>query len=474
MLNRVKTVGASILLATVLGGCAIGPNYFRPALAEGELPGQWQGRWPHAGDAQILTQWWAHFDDPTLLSLIAQAQDSSPTVAEAAARVTQSRLALRTANAATMPQLQLMGSQVQQAERGEPSRQTQSTVLDVSWELDLYGARYREQERAQARYQGAAANWHNARVSLAAEVAAQYIAYQKCRLDVQQLGKIAQSREMTASRTQARQAAGFLSAADTARGANLALEGQSAHIQMQGVCDRQVNGLVRLTGVPKQDLSAQLDSSSPRIPRLKNGEGLELPAQDLRQRPDVRAAEAALMQATAAIGIAQADALPSLTLKGSLGQIAVQAAGTALQVSNPWSFGPTLVLPLLDGQRKQTAIATARAQAEEALAGYRGVVRKAVQEAEDALSRVGHAQVLQRNALAAVNNANLQWESTEKRYAVGLISGLDREDAFRAQAQSTLNLYNAQQELAQSWVALYKALGGGWAAQHDYSQDDTR
>lgn len=444
---------------------AVGPDYARPVLSSSDLPSAWTGVLPHDGQALSLVNWWKQFNDPLLSELIETAEQTSPSVAAAVARVAQARGAASSAGAARKPQLQGYASTNRTGDWAAPAGEAQpfSASLDFSWELDLFGGGQRQEEAADARLAGSAASWHNARVSMAAEVANTYLAARKCYIDRTVGESEVASRAKTVAGLVAKYEAGVLSGADLARGEGALADAQASLAQVRGVCERQVNSLVALTGLSASTLREKLEALPAEVPQPQWSSFADVPATAVAQRPDVRAAEQNLISASASIGVAKAAALPALTLRGSIGRIAVQAGAGLLKFSNPWSFGPALAIPLLDGSSRAGAVDSAKAVYDEALAGYRGAVRQAVQETEDALSRVNRGRERQLAAQSSAKQQDAQFRAASLRFEAGSISGLDREDALRAKLTSTLSRASADLEAAQSWVSLYKALGGGWA-----------
>jgi NodT family efflux transporter outer membrane factor (OMF) lipoprotein len=208
-------------------------------------------------------------------------------------------------------------------------------------------------------------------------------------------------------------------------------------------------------------MAAWLAPGSGRIPAPPDAGAPEVPAQVLSQRPDVSSAECAVAGASADIGVAVASRLPSLTLAGSIGINAFRISGQSLTTKS-WSFGPSVSLPVFDGGAGAARVETARARYDQALAGYRAKVRQAVQEVEDALVRLDAAD----RRLDAATVADAQYakvlEAASARYRLGAGSLLQLEDVRRTTLSASQSLAAVQLERAQAWVALYKAVGGGW------------
>ncbi|WP_010112361.1 TolC family protein, partial [Burkholderia oklahomensis] len=186
-----------------------------------------------------------------------------------------------------------------------------------------------------------------------------------------------------------------------------------------------------------------------------------LPARAIEQRPDVRSSERALAAASAEIGEAISARLPSLSLGGSIEIDRYRVTGQALTL-RPWSFGPSLSVPLFDGGSGAARVEGARGRYDEALANYKRKVRQAVMEVENALARIDASLGRQRAALVAQENYGRYAQTVERRFRAGASDVLEVETARRQYVTSRQSVASARLERAQAWIALYRAVGGGW------------
>jgi len=458
-------VSSGLSLAVFLGGCAVvGPDYRAP---QPPLGPTWQAAVPHGGRTDRLADWWAAFDDPTVSRLVQMAEADSPSLATAAANIASARAALGTARAAAQPSLTGSGSVLASRQRNNgvtSDTTTRSGSLDASWEIDLFGQLRRGREAAQARVEARAADWHEARVSLAAEVADDYVQYRACRLLEVQYGVEAQSQQETARLTQVKVRAGFSAASDgdlaeaSAAGAGSTLSAQ--HTECEGL----VKALVALTGADEPALRTLLDATPAALPAPVAFGVSSVPADLLRQRPDLVASERDLAAASAAIGQAEAGRYPSFTLGGT---ISVSSSGLAGQTGTA-SFGPSLAIPLLDGGKARAAVDSAQASYDAALAGYRSAVRTAVKEVETALVNIDGAARRSRDARTAAERYRRYFASVQADWRAGRSSLMTLEEARRSALSAETTLLTLQRDQVRQWIALYKALGGGWTA--DVSQ----
>lgn len=445
------------LLCVALSGCAaVGPTYQAPATERLSVPSQWQAALPHAGNAQQLLTWWDRFNDPTLTRLLQAAEASNPSLQKASANIASARANTTTSRASGQPALSGSAS----ASRNNTPGNAQSTAtggLDASWELDLFGSVRRAAESADALLQARQADWHDARVSLAAEVATDYVTYRACQLTLLASQADARSSQTTADITRRSLQAGMTARADAALADASAASASATAIAQQAECDVTVKALVALTGLAEPALRQQLDSQPAQLPTPTGFQVNTLPVDLLSQRPDLVSTERALATASAQIGVAEADRYPRLSLLGSLSATRTDGVNTT-----PWSFGPSLSLPLLNGGAKRAAVDSAQAAYDLALANYQQAVRTAVQEVEQSLVRqmsaVRRTADVQRSATGYRSYAN----AVEANWRAGGDSLLNLESARRNAIAAEQSLITVQRDQLLYGIALYKAVGGGW------------
>ncbi len=427
-------------------------------------PTRWQAPLPHGGQLSGLGQWWQQFDDPLLVSLIDAAQAVSPSIASAASRIEQSRAARVAAGAALLPALDATAS----AQRGRQDLlsavgSSASVGAQVSWELDLFGARRNAREAAQARLEGAQAGWHDARVAVAAEVASSYTELRACEAQLEQARADSASRNETSRLTELSMKAGFEAPASAALARASAAQGNSLLTQRRAQCDGLVKGLVGLTGVAEPALRSQLEAGRARLPMPAPPVIASVPAQALAQRPDLLSAERAWVAAGADVAHAQAARYPRIGLNGNIGAARFES-GFGYQSGTLWTVGPvTVSLPLFDGGTRRANVGAAQARFDEAGALYRGRLRTAVREVEVALVSLQSTVDRSSDAQVASEGFAASFRATEARFKGGLASLFELEDARRSAVQAQVALIDLQRERASAWIALYRALGGGWA-----------
>jgi len=302
------------------------------------------------------------------------------------------------------------------------------------------------------------ADWHDARVSLAAEVATTYLDYRAGRLKEQYYKEQAASQDKTSELTALSAKAGFSSQADASLARASAAGTRSTALAQKAACEVLVKSLVALTGLAEPELRRLLGTATPELPQPESLKVNSIPAELLRQRPDLVSAERSLASASAQIGVAEAQRYPSLSLSGSITLSA--ASGTALTA--PWSFGPSLSVPVFNGGKLAAGVKSAQADYDSALAGYRQTVRDAVKEVEQALVRLDSMAGREAEALTSAAGYRAYLLATEQNWRVGRASQLDLETARRSAIGAEITLLELKQSRLEYWVALYKAVGGGW------------
>lgn len=434
-----------------------------PATPSEAAPERWQATIPHGGDNAALADWWQRFDDPLVAELVRDAQASSPTLTQALARLRQARAGVRESSAARWPSVNASA----QAQRGAAANtnfatSTQSALgVDAQWEVDLFGATRAQIAAAEARSESAALGWHDARVSLAADVASAYASLRACESQQQVVDQDAASQVQTATLTREKVRVGFEAPANGALADGAAADASNRAIAQRADCDVLVKTLVVLTGQAEPALRTRLQYAVAKLPQPAAFGVDTLPAQLLRQRPDIAAAERTLVAAAADVGVAEAARYPRLTISGNFGLGSLRIGGATIDGTS-WGFGPSLVLPIFDAGERSAREDAARARYEEARAAFDGQLRRAVSEVEQALVRLDAATRREGQALRAAQGFRDYFAAAEQRWRIGAGSLIDREDARRTALAAQNALINVQRERVTAWITLYRSLGGGW------------
>jgi NodT family efflux transporter outer membrane factor (OMF) lipoprotein len=453
---------AALAATLALTGCS-SFNLLPPSKVPVVVAPAWQAPLPHQGTVGALSQWWQQQGDPVLVELIEAAQGVSPTVAQALSRIEGSRANQAQANSALLPNISAQaGASRGVSQPNIPVATTLQAGLQASWELDLVGANRAVSNAAAAQVESTQAQWHDARVSVAAEVANLYYSLSSCRQLLDVAKRDAASRQETARLTEINAKAGFTSPSFAAMARAGAADSNGRLTQQAAQCDLYTKGLVALTGIAEPDLRSKLAVALDKPAQAAPVSVASVPAETIAQRPDVFAAERDVVVAAATVGNAKAQRLPHLSLNGSIGALRVSSGGLDQDVST-WSFGPlALSLPLFDGGQRVAAVKSSEAAYQAAIVVYQSKVRQAVREVEEALVNLQSTEAREGDAVVATQGYAESLAATQARFGQGLASLVELEDARRAAlaADSALLSLKLQRNLA--WVSLYRALGGGF------------
>ena len=415
---------------------------------------------------ETLALWWRQFGDATLEELISDALRASPDMRTAQAKLRQSRAGSNLADANLLPSLGASAS-VSRSRSGSdaggnnPSRTSYKAGFDASWEPSIFGGLRDAADAARADVAAMEATLDSTRASLAAEVALNYInlraAQQRLAIARDNLASQAETLQITEWRA----LAGLVTTLDVEQ-ARTNLEQNRASIPgLETSRAEAENHLALLTGKPAGSLRELLAEAKP-LPSAPSEIAVGIPAETLRQRPDLRAAEHALQAEVSRTAQRQAERYPTLTLSGTFGWQALTASALGGAGSLVSSLAGSLAAAIFDGGRISARIEAQNAVQEQAQIAYEKTVLTALEDVENALSAYagGHARIEARTkAVASAKNANALARTLYESGAADFQKVLDT-DRTRLSAEDSLVTANADQLTAV--VQLYKALGGGW------------
>jgi len=454
---------APLAAALALSACS---SFMPPTQVSMDAPAQWYAPLPHQGSVGSLTQWWQQQGDPALVDLIAAAQAVSPSVSQALARVEASRAQQAAAHSALVPNVgaQVAGSRGV-SQPGFPVTNTQQVGLQAAWEIDLVGANRAVNRAAQANVEGSQAQWHDARVSVAAEVASLYYGLSTCTQQLALARRDAASRQETARLTEINAKVGFVAPSVAAMARASAADGSSRVTQQAALCELDTKALVALTAIAEPILKEKLALALVKPAQVATISIASVPAQTIAQRPDVFSAERDVMVASAQVGAAKAQRLPRLSLAGSIAGTRLNTNGVD-QEGTTWSFGPLAVsLPIFDGGLRAAAVTSAEANYQAVVTVYRAKVRQAVREVEEALVNLNSTDTRTQDAKVSTQGYAESLAATQSRFGQGLASLVELEDARRNALASESSQLALALERNRAWVSLYRALGGGFEPQ---------
>ncbi len=477
---RMAVLGAAA--AWGLGACAVGPDFKRPEGPQSErytaepLPPQTVASEGASGAAQtyvpsgdIPAQWWTLFRSAQLNALVEQALKGSPDVAAAQAALRQAHENLLAQQGALLPQIDANASATRQKISGASFGQPQASSLiyslfnataNVSYTLDIWGGVRRgiEAQRAQAEYENF--QLEATYLALSANVVTTAIQEASLRAQIEATEEIIAADRKQLDTVQRQLALGGVSRLDVlTQQTELAHQMASLPPLMKQLQQNRDLLAVLLGQTPEAPLAAQFQLDDLKLPESLP---VSVPAQLVEQRPDVRAREALLHQASAEIGVATANMLPQLTLTGEYGGTSTKLSDVFKSSSNVWSAGAGLTQPIFHGgellHKKRAAVAAY----DQAAAEYRGTVLTAMRNVADALYALNaDAEELHEQDLAA-EAAAATLKVSRARYAAGSISSLDLLVVTRTYQQARIAQLQAQAARYADTAALFQALGGGW------------
>jgi NodT family efflux transporter outer membrane factor (OMF) lipoprotein len=460
--RRLHAMASMLALGLALGGCAaVGPDYIPP---KADVPTAWS---PTGGvaaaKAEDLSQWWQRLHDPLLADLVHQALAGSPDLMAAQARLRQARARRALAGAQRFPSVNASGAASRGKASGGTTHNLFSAGFDASWEPDVFGGVRRGIEAAQADLETSEANLHATQVSLAAEVALNYVELRALQ------GRLAIARENLANQeetlqlTQWRAQAGLVTSLDVEQ-ARTSVEQTRAQIPLlETSLAEAAHRLAILAGQPPAALQARLAAAAP-IPAVPGQVAVGIPADTLRQRPDVLAAERHLAAETARIGVQTANLYPALQLNGSLGVNAATLGGLADGGAGAASLLASVAGTIFDAGRLRQQVAIQTAVQEEALANYQAAVLTALEDVENALVALAQDRTRAQTLLLAAKAAGNAAQLARQQYAAGLVDFQSVLNTQRTLLSAQDSLKSGEADTATALIQLYKALGGGWSA----------
>lgn len=465
---RRRTLLAGALLVA-LGGCAAlvpesSDSSDRSEFSAVAVPSAWSAAPASVtSTATPLAQWWLRFDDAQLSSLVSDALQANTSVRSAQAALRQAR-ALRDVSAAALwPTLGSSASAQRGKADGQSASNSLSAGLDASWEVDVFGGNRSALDASEASARASAASLADTQVSIAAEVALDYITLRDAQARLAIASDNLASQQETLQITQWRLQAGLATALDVEQARTSAEQTSALLPPLQTTIAQTAHALAVLSGQPPAALTARLASSGPLpLPQAPGDLALSLPADTLRQRPDVRAAEHRVGAALANVAQAEAARLPNFTIGGSLGLTALTlgALGDGASVLSSLVGGVTL--PVFDDGAARAQVRAQQAALDQATMAYQAAILTALKDVENALVALdGDRQRLsrlQRAAQAAANAAAL----ARQRYASGLVDFQVVLETQRTQLVTQESVAISSANVSTDHVQLYKALGGGW------------
>jgi multidrug efflux system outer membrane protein len=454
------------LVLLLLSGCVVGPDHKTPEI---QLPQKFaEGGKKDNGDVSTVA-WWSAFGDSRLNGYIGTGLKQNLSVLQALERISAAEANVVVSGAGALPSLTLSADHTISGRKGSlPTADTAVTntlggSASASWLLDLFGEYRRSKESALASLDAAYANVDTARLTLLSQVAAAYIdvRYYQERLEIARQNL--NSRRETLNLTKLQLEAGAASRLDVVQSEGLVNSTLSEIPGLETNFRRAAHRIATLLGMPASSLIVELQRGAHQpVARFRPQTGI--PADLIRNRPDIRAAERQLAAAVANIGVAESQLYPSIQLGGSISPSYTRFSGGSKGTANAWSFGPSLVLPIFDGGRLRANVNIAESTAREQYLVWKQIVLNGVEEVENALAAINRDQRTANALRDTVRSYQEALSLSTASYRDGASSLLDVLDAQRQVSTAQANLAQAIQQTAQDYVSLSVALGGGYAA----------
>ena len=467
----------TVLLMSLAGGCTVGPDFHTPVNA---APAQWWGEAPaqvastatYGGTVDVA--WWDSFHDLELSSLVGRLARQNLQLQVAAERVEQAQQQRRIAASRGLPNIDARG----EYDRVRLPPQVLSTfvvpkpdapvsfdffedTLSAAWEVDLFGRVRRAVEAQRANTEAMVEARRGVALMAIADLAQAYM----------ELRGVQASEAVTTARVADAEANAALVRNQFANGVSTTLDIANAQAQRDTIAAnlptlrtaeaQLINTMGLLLAEPPRTLEAELKQPAPQ-PLVPPTVPIGLPSELARRRPDVREAEARLHAATAETGVAVADFYPDVRLTGQVGTQALQFPQLFNLMSGMYMVGPTIDVPIFEGNRLRATLRLRRSEQRQAAISYRATVLQAWQDVDNALTAYAQAQRRRGEVAAAMQQNQVALTAARQRFREGAVDFLNVLVSEDALLQTEESLVNSDAQIETDLVSLYQALGGGW------------
>ena len=453
------------LLALLVSGCMIGPDYFRPAV---DTPPAWRLSEQNAKDL-ANTAWWEQFGDPVLNELVATALRENKDLMIAAARIEEFAGNYGIVRSGLFPQVGVGYEAARQRDisaslLGAGDGRTYNSyevALNASWEIDIWGRIRRQTEAARAQLLASEEGRRGVILSLVGGVAASYINLRALDRQLEIAKGTAKSRGESYEIFKLRFSGGVISLLELSQNKSQYEEALATIPPLEKAIAQQENGLSVLLGRNPGPIMRGKDIDQLVLPMIPAG----LPSDLLERRPDIRRAEQNLIAANALIGAAKAAYYPTISLTGLFGYASLSLGNLFNSQSKLWQYAAPISMPIFTGGGLAGQLQAAEATQQQALFGYQKAIQEAFREVNDALvnqDRTGAQLEAQKEQVKSLEQYS---ETARLRYDNGYTSYIEVLDAERSLFNAQLQYTQTQQTLFQAMTNLYKAMGGGWVAE---------
>jgi multidrug efflux system outer membrane protein len=462
-----STLTLLALAALLTAACTARPDYTPPEI---NAPSQFVSQEvlktlnENKSGKAFTADWWTGFKDPVLDTLVETGLANNFEIAAAAARVKEAQARVRLAGASNNLSADIsVDSDLQERRELRPDSNSATTTgagaeIGIGLPIDIFGRTRREVEAAQAGLESARAELKGIILTTSSDIAAEYLRLRGNQRQLELLRESVALQEKTLSIVKTRYETGLAPELDMRR-AETSVENLRADIPpLEGDLLNARNRLASLTGEFPGAYETLLKDNK-ETPTYKNAIPSLVPLEVLSSRPDIRQSEAALKQAVAGIGVAQAAYYPSFNLSGTIGLSSSGVSGAPATDILIASIRALIEQIITDGGERRASVTIAKAQAEEALANYEQALREASEEVETSLAAIHSSLTRQTSLEKAVSSSQRSFSQAETLYQQGLISFLDVVDAQRVLASAEQALAREQTNYATQIATLFRVLG---------------
>ena len=488
-----KRIIAVAILAGLTGGCAVGPDYHKPAAPDvdkytsEQLPEQTATADIAGGEAQhfvagkdIPGDWWTLFHSEPLNALIDQALKANPDVraAQASLRVAQENLLAQrgyyypSVDASAMSSRQMVADPLASPlNSGQYLFNLHTAQLDIGYNLDIFGGVRRQVETMGALVDAQRFQLEAAYLTLTSNLVAAVVQEASLRTQLTATQDIVTSGTEILDLMRSQHQLGAISSADVLGQETLVAQAQATLPQLQKQLAQQRNLILALTGrLPNEELAENIELDQLQLP---GDLPVTLPSKLVEQRPDIQLAAAQLHAATAQVGVATADMLPKITLGAEIGSVTTDPAKLFSSGTGFWSIFAGVTQPIFHGGTLLHQKHAAEAGMDVAAAQYQSTVITAFQNVSDSLRALQYDAEILNAQLAAKQAAEQRLEIMRNSIRLGVANSLALLNAQQAYQQAVITLAQARANRYADTVALFQALGGGWWNRNDVSGNST-
>jgi NodT family efflux transporter outer membrane factor (OMF) lipoprotein len=465
-----RRVGAPVLVALLQACASVVPQRSGEPPAV-DVPAAWSSPQDTAAPGRASAPaWWRQFNDPQLTTLVERSLAANTDVQGALAALRQARALVDVQAATLSPRIDGSASAQRSKSSGTPASDLFRAGFDASWEPDVFGGNRAGLMAAQSDALASAASLGDVQVSIAAEVATAYLQWCGTRVRLNVARASLDIQQETLQIAQWRTQAGLSTSLEVEQ-ARAAVEQTRAQIPaLESTLAQTAHGIAVLIGRAPGAWPEANTAAASEPPIAPDAIALTIPADTLRQRPDVRRAELQVRAAAARATQAEAQRFPSFSLSGNIGLSALTLGALGASGSGAAALLAGLSVPLFDGGALRAQVDVKDAALAAAGTSYQGTVLNALKDVEDSLVALSSAQqrrVTLQSAAEAADNASL---IARQRYRSGLIDFQTVLDTQRTQLSAQDSLASARADHATAQVRLFKALGGGWTVEESAAQ----